>query len=92
MIWLYAEILQKDRDFIHFFEMGTECKICVKDGWLCPTHSFSNSSSTENLVEIGHFSDVNESSEQRRDGDVCYAMLCKSTLEVNDPLETYDTD
>ena len=74
MIWLYAEILQKDRDFIHFFEMGTVCKICVKDGWLFPTHSFSNSSSTENLVEIGHFSDVNESSEQRRDGDVCYAM------------------
>ena len=31
-------------------------------------------SSTENLVEIGHFSDVNESSEQRRDGDVCYAI------------------
>ena len=63
-----------------------------RNGQLFATHSFTNSSSTENLVEIGHFSDVNESSEQRRDGDVCYAILCKSTLEVNDPLETYDTD
>ena len=65
----------------------------LRKRWLTLHNSFFHKfSSTENLVEIGHFSDVNESSEQGRDEDVCYAMLCKSTLEVNDPLETYDTD